>query len=94
MSQSPLLVIIEMVWFIINNTVNAMLGVFKLFGKLIGSLEFMSAIGGSTGFFLSVVIIAVVVFFLGKFFLKLGKQVIILFVVSMILLWIFILSLI
>lgn len=89
---SPLGIIIEMIFTVIGNAIATIVELFRLFLNLIGSLGFVSRIGGFPLFLVSVVIISLVVYFLGKFFFKMGKQIIILFIVGFILVWIIILS--
>ena len=71
--ESPLLIIFEMIRFLIESSVNALRTILGLFLDLVGSLGFLSAIGGVGVLVLSVIIIAVVVFFLGKFVAKSWK---------------------
>jgi hypothetical protein len=93
MVESPLGLIIEMIFLIIGNAIQTLGSLFGLFLDLLESLGFISRIGGFWTFLISIVIICVVVFFLGKFFLGVGKQIMILLVIGIILVWILILSL-
>lgn len=91
--ESPLVIIIEMIRILIVNaikTINALIGMFL---ELLGSLGFVSAIGGLGVFILSVIIIALVVFFLGKFVFNAGKGVILLFIAGIIVALILVLGL-
>ncbi|NIO22796.1 MAG: hypothetical protein GTN38_02085 [Candidatus Aenigmarchaeota archaeon] len=90
--ESPISIIIEMIITVIANGINTLLELFGLLLNLIGSLGFVSRVGGFPLFIVSVVIICLVVYFLGKFFFKVGKQIIILLIVGVVLVWIVILS--
>lgn len=92
-AESPLIIIIEMIGVVISNTIRTMWSLFQLFLNLLGSLGFVSVAGGFAGFALSVIIIGLVVFFLGRFVFNAGKGLIILILVGLILVWVFILSL-
>lgn len=86
MVESPLAVIFEMVFTILQNTVSTLMSLLGMMGSLFQSLGFVSSTGG-LGFVLSVIVLAVVLFFLTKFFLKSGKLIIMLFVIGLVLLF-------
>jgi len=76
--ESPLLIILEMIMFLIESSVNALRTILGMFLDLIASLGFLSMVGGAGVFILSVIIVAVVVFFLGKFVAKSWKGILVL----------------
>ncbi|NIO20416.1 MAG: hypothetical protein GTN76_06655 [Candidatus Aenigmarchaeota archaeon] len=90
--ESPIGIIVNMIVTIITNGINTLAEVFGLFLNLLESLGFVTKIGGFPLFIASVVIICLVIYFLGKFFFNVGKQIILLFVIGVILVWIIILS--
>ncbi|NIO22664.1 MAG: hypothetical protein JSW41_02200 [Candidatus Aenigmatarchaeota archaeon] len=85
MVEAPLTVIFEMVATILQNTVSTLMSLLGSMGNLFESLGFVSGMGG-LGFVLAIVVFVVVLFFLGKFFLRSGKMIIILFVIGLLLL--------
>jgi hypothetical protein len=85
MVEAPLSVIFEMVATILQNTVSTLMSLLGSMGNLFESLGFVSGMGG-LGFVLAIVVFVVVLFFLGKFFLKSGKMIIMLFVIGLVLL--------
>jgi len=85
MVEAPLTVIFEMVQTILQNAVSTLSSLFGLLADLFQSLSFVGGTGG-LGFVLAIIVLAVVLFFLGKFILKSGKLIIILFVIGLILL--------
>lgn len=85
MVDAPLTVIFEMVVTILQNAVSTLFSLFGMMGNLSNSLGFISGTG-SLGFVVAIVVMAVVLFFLGKFILKSGKLIIILFIVGFLLL--------
>lgn len=82
--ESPLVIIIEMIRLLIDNTIRTVLDLIGMFLNLLGSLGFISAIGGIGVLILAVIIIAVVVYFLGKFVFGAGKGIIFLFIAGVI----------
>ncbi len=91
--ESPLIIIIEMIKFLIGSGIKAINTLLGMFLNLLGSLGFISAIGGIGVLILSVIIIAVVVFFLGKFVFSAGKGVIFLFIAGIIVVFLLLLGL-
>lgn len=90
--ESPISIIIGMIVTVIVNGINTLRELFSLFLNLVASLGFVSRVGGFPLFIASVIIISLVIYFLGKFLFKMGKQIIVLFVVGVVLVWIIILS--
>jgi len=90
--ESPIGIIVGMILTVIGNGINTLKELFGLFLDLLDSLGFVSRIGGFPLFLASVIIISLVIYFMGKFFFNVGKQIIILFVVGVVLVWIIILS--
>lgn len=84
MNGSPMGTILEMVQLLISNTIGTLMGVGKLFAQLVNQLGFVSITAGTGGFILSVIILGVVIFFLGKFILSSGKALVILFALGFI----------
>jgi hypothetical protein len=91
MAQSPIATILEMIIVVIVSIAQTLGALFGLFVQLLGDLEFVSSLG-LMGLIMSVVIVSVVVYFLGKFVLKSGKVLLPLFIVGVIILWILILA--
>ncbi len=85
MVEAPLTVIFEMVVMVFQNAVSTIFGLFGMMGNLSQSLSFISGTG-SLGLILAVVVMAVVLFFVGKFVLKSGKLIIILFIIGLVML--------
>lgn len=86
MVESPLNVIFEMVFTVLQNAVSTLMSLLGMMGSLFQSLGFVSSTGG-LGFMLSVIILAVVLFFATKFFLRSAKMIIILFIIGVVLLF-------
>ncbi len=86
MVESPLTVIFEMVFTILQNTISTLFSLLGMMGSLTQSLGFISSTGG-LGFVLSVIILVAVLFFLTKFFFKSGKMILILFIIGIVLLF-------
>ena len=86
--ESPIVIILQMIWLVIENTIGTVLALFGHFYSLTQSLGFVSLMGGAGGFFLSVVVLALAVFFLGKFVLKAGKGIMVLILLVVLLVWI------
>jgi hypothetical protein len=86
MVDAPLDLIFEMVVTVLQNTVSTLFSLLGTLGDLFRSLGFVSSTGG-LGFMLAIVVLAVVLFFLGKFILKSGKLIITLFLIGMVLLF-------
>lgn len=89
--ESPLAIIFEMIVLVIWGTISTIGSVFGKFFELFASLEFISGFG-ALGLFLAIGIMAVVIFFLIKFFAKSGKMLIPFFIVGVIIMWILILA--
>jgi hypothetical protein len=85
MVDAPLAVIFEIIVAVIQGAVSTLFSIFRLMADLFQSLSFVGSTGG-LGFFLAVIVMAVVLFFVGKFILKSGKMIIILFIIGILLL--------
>ena len=81
MADSPLSVIAEMVFTLLQSAVDAIGSLGGLLLKLFGVLGGVSATG-TTGFVAAVGVLAVVLFFIGKFVLKSAKTIMILLLVG------------
>lgn len=85
MPEAPLTIVFEMVATIISNTIGTLGKISGLFGKLLESLGVVSTYGGTIGLVVSVLVLAIVGYFLAKFFLGSGKTIIILTIVGLVL---------
>lgn len=86
MVESPLNVIFEMVFTVLQNAVSTLMSLLGMMGSLFQSLGFVSGTGG-VGFMLSVIILVVVLFFVTKFFMRSAKMIIMLFIIGVVLLF-------
>lgn len=84
--DAPLAIILEMVRTVLVNTINTLGSLFGLFGSLLGSLVGIGGTGG-VGFVVAILVLALVLFFLGKFILGSWKTIAILFIVGLIIIW-------
>jgi ABC-type glycerol-3-phosphate transport system permease component len=75
--------ILEMIHTVITNTMGLLQQLFQLFYKLLVSLGFVSVVGGTAGVLLSVIILALVGYFLAKFVIGTGKGILLLFLVGL-----------
>lgn len=73
MGAAPVITILEMLWTILSSIINTTGKLGSLFLELIGQLGMVSSIGPS-GWLLSGVVILIVVFFLAKFVIGAGKN--------------------
>ena len=85
--DAPLVIILEMVRVIFSNTIGTLVNLGGLFGSLTQSLAFISGMG-ALGFFVAAAVLGLVLFFLGKFFLKSWKLLAILFIAGLVILWV------
>ncbi len=76
-----------MVDLLIGNTVETLLTIGELFAQLVNQLGFVSVTAGTGGLVVSVAILAVVMFFIGKFVMSSAKTLIILFIIGFIVLF-------
>lgn len=83
---APLDIILQMIIVVFSNTFGTLLSLFGLFGNLTESLAFVSSLG-PLGLVVAALVLAVVLYFLGRFFIKSWKLLVILFVVGLLLLW-------
>ncbi len=83
--SSPIDLILEMISLVIENVINTLVNIFGLFGEFLHSLGFVSG-SGPLPFLISVLILGVVLFFLGKFFIRSLKTVFFLFIVGIVIL--------
>lgn len=91
MTEGPLIIILRMILVVIENALGTMLSLFGMLGQLLGSLFVVAGVGGTLGIFLAFVILALVVFFIAKFFFGSVKTVILLviagFLILVFILW-------
>jgi hypothetical protein len=92
MATAPLFTVLEMIWLVVRNTMETTFSLLVLFSRLIGELGFVSDVGGSGGFLLSLIIIAAVGFGISKFVFGAEKTVVLLVIVGLIILWIIVLA--
>ncbi|MBN2042352.1 MAG: hypothetical protein JW754_00940 [Candidatus Aenigmarchaeota archaeon] len=90
---SPLSVLIDMIFLLLDNTIGTIQSLFVLFQEFFGGLMGISEAGGMPTFIFSVVIIGLVVFFLAKFFFKSAKTILLLVVVGIAMIAVLFLSL-
>ena len=83
---APLQVILDMIILLFSNTLGTLVSLFGLFGGLADSLAFVGSLG-ALGLVVAAIVLAVVLYFLGRFFIKSWKLLAMLFVVGIILLW-------
>ena len=91
MAESPLAIILELVYIVITGTIGTIYGIIGKLIELFASLEFISGFG-ALGLFLAIGIMAVVSFFFIKFFAKSGRMLIPFFIMGVILIWVLILA--
>jgi hypothetical protein len=90
MAEGPLFVILDMIQLVLGNAVSTLIDLFGMAGRLLGSLLLVSAVGGTLGIVLAVIVLAVAGFFLAKFFMG-SMRTIILLIVSVFLIMLFLL---
>ena len=78
-------IIMKMILLLLGNTMNTLKSVLSLFGELIVSILRVVSIGGLPAAAISVILISCVVYFLMKYILKAGKEVIIFVIASVVL---------
>ena len=66
MADSPLLIVLEMIGLLIDNTMSTFTGIIGLFNELLGSLGIVTETGGLIGFGLSIILVGLVGFFIAK----------------------------
>jgi hypothetical protein len=93
MAESPLLVIIEMINVLIENTLGTMLRMLGLSGDLANSLFSLSSGGGGLAVALAFLILGAVIFFIAKFFFGSLKTVVKLIVVGLVIVAVLIIGL-
>ena len=92
MAESPVSIILQMILLLIKSTLDTLLGIVSLFGKLPASLGPISQALGPAGLGISVLIIGLVGFFTAKFFFRDAKKLIALIVIAFILAYLLILG--
>lgn len=83
MPSSVLGTILEMIQLVISNSVSTLERLSGLFGKFLGGLGFVSVAGGPAGIVIAIIVLAIVIYFLGKFVLSTGKVVVLLFLAGL-----------
>lgn len=81
MAASPIGTILEMIWTLISSTVSTTGKLGSLFFELTGQLGSVSTLGPA-GFLLAGIVLVAVIFFLAKFVLGAGKNLLILLIVG------------
>jgi hypothetical protein len=77
MADAPLTIILEMISLLIQHTINTFKGIFSLLLELFGSLSAVST-AGTLGLLVAYGVLALVGFFLAKFFFGSVKKVLVL----------------
>lgn len=91
--SSPVYTLLEMVWTLTSNSVTTIIDVLVLFNRFITEmLGVSSSLGGPYGLAASVLIIAVVGYFIARFIMGAEKTIIVLIIVGLILLWLMVLG--
>lgn len=85
MAGSTIGTLLEMIALIISNTISTLRGLFSKLLELGGNLGIVSSLGGPAGAIMAIVILAVVIFLLGKFILGTGKVLIFLMIIGILL---------
>ncbi len=83
--SSPIDLIIEMITLVLRNTINTLLNILGLLGEFLASLGFVSKFGPFP-FLVSVLVLGVILFFLGKFFIGSLKTIVLLFIAGFVIL--------
>jgi hypothetical protein len=86
MTEGPLIIILDMIMLVIQNVLGTLSSLMGMLGELLGSLFVVAGVGGTLGIFLAFIIIALVGFFLAKFFFGSVKTVLLLIVVGFLIL--------
>jgi hypothetical protein len=81
-----MIIILEMIKVIFNNTIGTIFNIISLFGDLTQSLSFIGGMG-PIGFVIAVLVFVIVLYLLGRFILNSWKLIAILFVAGLIILW-------
>jgi len=84
---SPMEIILEMIMLVFSNTSRTIGSLFSLFGSLLQSLIFISSLG-TLGFVVAALVLGVVLYFLGRFFMGSWKLLAGLFVAGLVVIWI------
>ena len=84
-TESPLGIIIGTVWIILEDVMHVLAVLVDMLFRLIKSLNPLSD-SGPTGFIISIVVIFLVVFFIGRFVFDSGKSMLILIAAAVVLL--------
>lgn len=90
--DSPLSIIANMVAMLVNNTIDTLMAIINMFGDLLASLGFVSEVGGPLGFVVSIIIIAVVGYFVARIVIGSGKKLIIMLIIAIVLIYVLVLS--
>ena len=92
MTHSPIHIIFEMVAFLIQTIIATFQGIFQLFGSLLESLGIVASIGGPLGFSLSIFILFVVGYLVGRFLFGGAQKLLFLFIAMIFLIYIMLLG--
>lgn len=85
MAGSTIDTLIEIVVFLLDDIAKTIAGLFGLLGELGGNLDLVSKLGGPLGVVIAIIILAIVVYLLGRFILGTGKMFIFLAAVGLLL---------
>ncbi len=89
--EAPLEIILDMIRIVFGNTMGTLGSLFSLFGGLLQSLAFIGGMG-LPGFAVAALVLGVVLYFLGRFFLGSWKMLATLFVAGLAIIWILMLG--
>jgi hypothetical protein len=81
MADSVIGIVAEMVFTILQSAVDAIMSIGGLLARLLGTLGWVSGTG-TTGFLVSVAVLGLILFFVGKFVLRSLKTIMILLVIG------------
>lgn len=85
MAASPIVTIMEMIWTLISSTVSTSAKLGSLFLELLGQLGFVSTLGPA-GWIMAGIVLVVIVFFLAKFAIGAGKNLLVLLTIGFLIL--------
>ncbi len=86
MNGSAMGTIFEMVQLLISNTVGTLMELGGLFSQLVNQLGVVSITAGTGGLIVSLAVLAVVMFLIGKFVISSAKALIVLFILGLLVL--------
>lgn len=82
MVEGVLVTIFQMIQMLISNSITTMGQLMTLFEKLLLQLGFITQVGGPVGLAVALIVLALVVFFLGRYVMGVGRGIVILFILG------------